>query len=103
MIIIRDDMDLLAMPFKRKFSVSIDVSIIYFALKKVYFSDNVTIFVQNIFVVNNSSRHNKTGLNILSLFLNLWQSWKKMAGILFEDIFDVKDIDPDGKKFDRGM
>lgn len=25
-----------------------------------------------------------------------------MAGILFEDIFDVKDIDPDGKKFDRG-
>ena len=24
-----------------------------------------------------------------------------MAGILFEDIFDVKDIDPDGKKFDR--
>lgn len=28
---------------------------------------------------------------------------KKMAGILFEDIFDVKDIDPDGKKFDRGL
>lgn len=26
-----------------------------------------------------------------------------MAGILFEDIFDVKDIDPDGKKFDRGV
>lgn len=25
-----------------------------------------------------------------------------MADILFEDIFDVKDIDPDGKKFDRG-
>ena len=25
-----------------------------------------------------------------------------MAGILFEDIFDVKDIDPDGMKFDRG-
>ncbi|XP_003386300.1 PREDICTED: DNA-directed RNA polymerases I, II, and III subunit RPABC3-like [Amphimedon queenslandica] len=24
-----------------------------------------------------------------------------MAGILFEDIFDVKDIDPDGKKFER--
>ncbi|CAB3364954.1 DNA-directed RNA polymerases I, II, and III subunit RPABC3 [Cloeon dipterum] len=24
-----------------------------------------------------------------------------MAGILFEDIFNVKDIDPDGKKFDR--
>lgn len=24
-----------------------------------------------------------------------------MAGILFEDIFDVKDIDPDGMKFDR--
>ncbi len=22
--------------------------------------------------------------------------------ILFEDIFDVKDIDPDGPKFDRG-
>uniref|UniRef100_A0A8C4QBM7 RNA polymerase II, I and III subunit H n=1 Tax=Eptatretus burgeri TaxID=7764 RepID=A0A8C4QBM7_EPTBU len=24
-----------------------------------------------------------------------------MAGIMFEDIFDVKDIDPEGKKFDR--
>ncbi|XP_029471788.1 DNA-directed RNA polymerases I, II, and III subunit RPABC3 isoform X2 [Rhinatrema bivittatum] len=24
-----------------------------------------------------------------------------MAGILFEDIFDVKDIDPEGRKFDR--
>ncbi|CAN7982800.1 unnamed protein product [Ixodes hexagonus] len=24
-----------------------------------------------------------------------------MAGVLFEDIFDVKDIDPEGKKFDR--
>jgi len=25
-----------------------------------------------------------------------------MAGVLFEDIFDVKNIDPEGKKFDRG-
>jgi len=25
-----------------------------------------------------------------------------MAGVLFEDIFDVKDIDPEGKKFERG-
>lgn len=24
-----------------------------------------------------------------------------MAGVLFEDIFDVKDINPEGKKFDR--
>ncbi|KAL5292075.1 POLR2H family protein [Megaselia abdita] len=24
-----------------------------------------------------------------------------MAGVLFEDIFNTKDIDPDGKKFDR--
>lgn len=24
-----------------------------------------------------------------------------MAGVLFEDIFNVKDIDPDGKKFER--
>ncbi len=24
-----------------------------------------------------------------------------MAGVLFEDIFNVKDIDPDGKQFDR--
>lgn len=24
-----------------------------------------------------------------------------MAGVLFEDIFDVKDIDPEGKNFDR--
>lgn len=25
-----------------------------------------------------------------------------MAGVLFEDIFNVKDIDKEGKKFDRG-
>ena len=25
-----------------------------------------------------------------------------MAGVLFEDIFDVKDINAEGKKFDRG-
>lgn len=25
-----------------------------------------------------------------------------MDDIIFEDIFDVKDIDPDGPKFDRG-
>ncbi len=24
-----------------------------------------------------------------------------MSGVMFEDIFDVKDIDPEGKKFDR--
>ena len=29
------------------------------------------------------------------------QSKLAMAGVLFEDIFDVKDIDPEGKKFDR--
>lgn len=26
-----------------------------------------------------------------------------MAGVLFEDIFDVKDINAEGKKFDRGI
>lgn len=26
-----------------------------------------------------------------------------VSTILFEDIFDVKDIDQDGKKFERGM
>ncbi len=26
-----------------------------------------------------------------------------MDDIIFEDIFDVKDIDPDGPKFDRGF
>ena len=25
-----------------------------------------------------------------------------MSGILFEDIFDIKDVDPEGKQFDRG-
>lgn len=25
-----------------------------------------------------------------------------MAGVLFEDIFNVKDIDPEGRKFDKG-
>lgn len=30
------------------------------------------------------------------------QSRSNMAGVLFEDIFNVKDIDPEGKKFDRG-
>ena len=31
----------------------------------------------------------------------LKQRKTEMAGVLFEDIFDVKDIDPEGKKFDR--
>lgn len=26
---------------------------------------------------------------------------RKMSGVLFEDIFNVKDMDPEGKKFDR--
>lgn len=26
-----------------------------------------------------------------------------LGGVLFEDIFDIKDIDPEGKKFDRGI
>lgn len=30
------------------------------------------------------------------------QRLETMAGVLFEDIFNVKDIDPEGKKFDRG-
>lgn len=33
---------------------------------------------------------------------SLRQIAAKMAGVLFEDIFNVKDIDPEGKKFDRG-
>lgn len=36
-------------------------------------------------------------------FSHIHDRVERMAGILFEDIFDVKDIDPDGKKFDRGM
>jgi hypothetical protein len=28
---------------------------------------------------------------------------ERMSSILFEDIFDVKDIDKDGKKFDKGV
>ena len=26
---------------------------------------------------------------------------KMATGLLFEDIFDIKDVDPEGKKFDR--
>ena len=33
--------------------------------------------------------------------LRLTRWFADMAGVLFEDIFDVKDIDPEGKKFDR--
>merc|ERR1712209_305270 len=36
-----------------------------------------------------------------SLLQELSRKTHKMAGILFEDIFDVKDIDPEGKRFDR--
>lgn len=39
-----------------------------------------------------------TGVAVVGLIIS-----RNMAGILFEDIFDVKDIDPDGKKFDRGQ
>ncbi len=34
-------------------------------------------------------------------FENKFDRNSTMAGILFEDIFNVKDIDPEGKKFDR--
>lgn len=30
------------------------------------------------------------------------QQQKQTANVLFTDIFDVKDIDPNGKRFDRG-
>lgn len=33
--------------------------------------------------------------------MQFWYRFE-MAGVLFEDIFNVKDIDPEGKKFDRG-
>ncbi len=38
---------------------------------------------------------------LLVLFLVLLLVPYAMAGVLFEDIFDVKDMDPEGKKFDR--
>ncbi|CAG0886402.1 unnamed protein product [Darwinula stevensoni] len=38
-----------------------------------------------------------------SLGANSGQALRRMAGVLFEDIFDVKDIDPEGKKFDRDI
>lgn len=38
----------------------------------------------------------------LNNFVVSWSNSKTMAGVLFEDIFDIKDIDPEGKKFDRG-
>lgn len=41
-------------------------------------------------------------LNTLPMSAFFLYRTEKMAGILFEDIFDVKDIDPDGKKFERG-
>lgn len=37
------------------------------------------------------------------VFVRFWKRvFREMAGVLFEDIFNVKDIDPEGKKFDRG-
>ena len=38
----------------------------------------------------------------MSIAYTAGQFLLNMAGVLFEDIFDVKDIDPEGKKFDRG-
>ena len=41
-------------------------------------------------------------INNLNEKLSRKQASHNMSGVLFEDIFDVKDIDPDGKKFERG-
>lgn len=42
------------------------------------------------------------GIQFRSTFrLKLQQFIAEMAGILFEDIFNVKDMDPEGMKFDR--
>ena len=45
----------------------------------------------------------KVGVARQTLLIQHMRSRCEMAGILFEDIFDVKDIDPDGKKFERGI
>ena len=41
-------------------------------------------------------------INIIEFIVLINHIIIKMAGVLFEDIFDVKNIDPEGKKFDRG-
>ena len=44
----------------------------------------------------------KTCFRCFREFLSIRTVGTAMAGVLFEDIFNVKDIDPEGKKFDRG-
>lgn len=40
---------------------------------------------------------------LLLLIKNSWIKFVVMAqGMVFEDIFNVKDMDPNGKQFDRG-
>ncbi|KAL1023358.1 hypothetical protein UPYG_G00039700 [Umbra pygmaea] len=50
---------------------------------------------------DNNSARSYTNKNILTQLWYIYETSSDMAGILFEDIFDVKDIDPDGMKFDR--
>ena len=54
--------------------------------------------------LNGGARQPKSGRGLLNTAdsAHTIRSVCDMAGILFEDIFDVKDIDPDGKKFERG-
>lgn len=33
---------------------------------------------------------------------SVWLRMENQKGVLFDDIFEVVDVDPDGKKFDKG-
>ena len=43
----------------------------------------------------------KSNLCYIKVYHTCKEVKPRMAGVLFEDIFDVKDIDPEGQKFDR--
>ncbi|KAG3271164.1 RNA polymerase II subunit H, transcript variant X2 [Ictidomys tridecemlineatus] len=63
----------------------------------------VELFSLNTFPVSFSPREGVREPPVVAVWSALLWSLGPltMAGILFEDIFDVKDIDPEGKKFDR--
>lgn len=56
-----------------------------------------------LFSKNQKSVNSTQQIGFVKLSTVFVEVAEDMAGVVFEDIFDVKDIDPGGKKFDRGI
>lgn len=79
-------------------------SMLYFEVKKIHKTvQGIHLTLDNIDIDIQVTKK-KRWISNCALTITFWNCFifLKMAGVLFEDIFNVKDIDPEGKKFDRG-